>query len=468
MILLGARSYSPHTGHRIRGTSSAEISAPLSHGARKASFNSLDAQREAGHAYVVSQRAEGWIPVGDDYDDGGYSGGNMERPAALKRLIEDIVADRIDIVVVYKIDRLTRSLIDFARLIDLFEQHKVSFVSVTQQFNTTTSMGRLMLNILLSFAQFEREVTGERIRDKIAASKRKGIWMGGYTPLGYAAKDRKLVVVEQEAALVRRIYERFVELRSMTELSRELVAQGITTKRTALKAGGTRNGTPIDRKYLAKLLTNPIYIGELRHKDVTYPGQHEPIISRELWYKVREVLAEDAHARSGATKTRGKTDALLRGLLYDANGVKYHITFSSKKSGKLYRYYIPKLDSRYGYRTSATGNIPADQIEEVVVNLIVQALQAPESVQAIWNDVRTKYPEIAEPTVVLAMRQLGEVWRALFPAEQVRLTNLLIEWVVLRSDGIDIVWRQTGWSELAGELVENSIGGEMLEMEDAR
>jgi len=428
------------------------------------SFNSLDAQREAGHAYIASQRAEGWLPVPDDYDDGGYSGGNMERPA-LKRLLDDIMADQIDIVVVYKIDRLTRSLMDFARLIELFERHKVSFVSVTQQFNTTTSMGRLMLNILLSFAQFEREVTGERIRDKIAASKRKGIWMGGYVPLGYEVKERKLLVVESDAETVRRIFQRFAELRSVTELSRELVAEGITTKPTRLKDGGTRNGTPMDKKYLSKMLRNPIYVGEIRHKGSSYAGQHEPIISRQLWDRVQEILAEDAYARMGVTQTRGKTDALLRGLLYDMNGVKYHVTFSTKASGKRYRYYIPKVDKRYGYRTSATGPMPADQIEEVVVNLVLQALQSPESMQAVWNHVRAQYPEIAEPTVALAMRRLAEVWKALFPAEQVRLVNLLIERVVLLADGVDIVWREAGWKELAGELAPETLGGEMLEAE---
>jgi DNA invertase Pin-like site-specific DNA recombinase len=428
------------------------------------SFNSLDAQREAGQAYIASQRAEGWLPVADDYDDGGYSGGNMERPA-LKRLLDDIMADQIDIVVVYKIDRLTRSLADFARLIELFERHKVSFVSVTQQFNTTTSMGRLMLNILLSFAQFEREVTGERIRDKIAASKRKGIWMGGYVPLGYEARERKLQVVEHDAEIVRRIFQGFTELRSVTELSRELVAEGITTKPTALKDGGMRNGTPMDKKYLSKMLRNPVYVGEIRHKGTAYAGQHEPIIPRQLWDRVQAILDEDAHARTGKTQTRHKTDALLRGLLYDMNGVKYHITFSTKPSGRRYRYYIPKLDQRYGRRTSATGSIPADQIEEVVVNLMLQALQSPESVQAVWNHVRVQYPEIAEPTVVLAMRRLAEVWKQLFPAEQVRLVSLLIERVVLLSDGVDIVWREVGWKGLAGELAPETIGGEMLEAE---
>jgi site-specific DNA recombinase len=227
------------------------------------SFNSLDAQREAGQAYIVSQRAEGWMPVGDDYDDGGYSGGNMERPA-LKRLMADIAADQIDIVVVYKIDRLTRSLTDFSRLIEVFERHKVSFVSVTQQFNTTTSMGRLMLNILLSFAQFEREVTGERIRDKIAASKRKGLWMGGYTPLGYEVKDRKLIIEEKDAEIIRRIFTRFTEVRSVTDIVREISLEGITTKPNRLKNGGVRNGTPMDKKYISKAAAQ----SDLRRRDL--------------------------------------------------------------------------------------------------------------------------------------------------------------------------------------------------------
>jgi site-specific DNA recombinase len=428
-------------------------------------FNSLDAQREAGQAYIVSQRAEGWLPVADDYDDGGYSGGNMERPA-LKRLMNDIFADQIDIVVVYKIDRLTRSLADFSRLIEIFERHKVSFVSVTQQFNTTTSMGRLMLNILLSFAQFEREVTGERIRDKIAASKRKGMWMGGYTPLGYEVKDRKLIIDQDDAATVRRIFQRFAELRSATDLCRELAVDGMTTKPWRLKDGSKRNGTPMDKHYIAKVLRNPIYVGEIRHKGAVYAGQHEPIISRQLWDQVREILTEDANERSGKTQTRSKTDALLRGLLYGANGEKYHITFSKKPSGKKYRYYIPKADRKYGYGTSATGMIPAGQIEEVVVNQLIGVLQSPESVQGVWKQVRLHYPEIGEPTVVLAMRRLGDVWKQLFPEEQVRLVNLLIERVQLMSDGIDIVWREVGWKELAGELIPDTIGSEMLEMEE--
>ena len=428
------------------------------------SFNSLDAQREAGNAYITSQRAEGWLAVADDYDDGGYSGGNVERPA-LKRLMIEIAAGNVDIVVVYKIDRLTRSLADFSRLIEIFERHKVSFVSVTQQFNTTTSMGRLRLNVLLSFAQFEREVTGERIRDKIAASKAKGMWMGGCIPLGYEAKERKLVIVDKDADIIRRIFQRFTQTHSIMDIVREMMLEGVTTKPNHLKNGGVRNGTPMDKKYISKALRNPIYVGEIRHKGVVYAGQHEPVITRQLWDQVQNSLAEDSHARMGKTQTRHKTDALLRGLLYGPDGGKYHITYSKKPSGKKYRYYIAKADNRYGYRSSATGMIPADQIEEVVVNLVIGALQSPQSVQGIWNQVRQQYPGIAEPTVVLAMRRLGDVWKQLFPDEQARIVNLLIERVQLLSDGIDIVWRNCGWDELAGELVPGTIGAEMLELE---
>ena len=430
------------------------------------SFNSLDAQREAGHAYIASQRSEGWVSVEDNYDDGGYSGGNVERPA-LKRLMTDIAAGIIDIVVVYKIDRLTRSLADFSRLIETFDKHNVSFVSITQQFNTTTSMGRLMLNVLLSFAQYEREVGGERVRDKIAASKRKGMWMGGHIPLGYEAKDRKLLIVEKEAGIVRHIFQRFVALRSVTDVSRELSLQGMTTKPQRTKNGSERTGTLMGKQYITNALRNPIYVGEIAHKGNVYAGMHEPIITRQLWDEVQQILAVDASDRAGETKTRHKVDALLRGLLFGANGEKFYVSYTKKSSGKKYRYYVPKADMRFGSGSSATGMIPADQIEEVVVNMVINTLQSPESIQAVWNQAQRQHVEVDEPTVVLAMHRLGEVWKQLFAEEQMRLVNLLIERVQLLSDGIDIVWREVGWKELAGELVPGTIGGEMLEMEQA-
>jgi DNA invertase Pin-like site-specific DNA recombinase len=237
-------------------------------------FNSLDAQREACEAYIASQKPEGWVLVPDRYDDGGISGATLERPA-LKRLLADIEARRIDVVVVYKIDRLSRALMDFAKLVEVFDRNNVTFVSVTQSFNTTTSMGRLTLNILLSFAQFEREVIGERIRDKFAASRKKGMWMGGFVPLGYDVKDRKLVVNEPEAKKVRMMFERFVKFGSATVLVRALRAEGITGKQ----------GKLVDKGYVYKLLNNRVYIGQAVHKGTAYPGEHRAIVSQGLWDK---------------------------------------------------------------------------------------------------------------------------------------------------------------------------------------
>jgi DNA invertase Pin-like site-specific DNA recombinase len=256
-------------------------------------FNSLDAQREACEAYVSSQRSEGWVLVPDRYDDGGVSGATLERPA-LKRLLRDVETGLIDVVVVYKIDRLSRSLSDFSKLVDLFDRQQVTFVSVTQSFNTTTSMGRLTLNILLSFAQFEREVIGERIRDKFAASRRKGMWMGGTVPFGYRVENRKLIVREDEAAIVRSIFERFLAIGSATQLARSLHAEGVTS----------RSGKPIDKGGLYKLLNNRVYIGEAVHRGKAYPGEHQPIISKNLWDKVHSILADSPRKRGGRAGAR--------------------------------------------------------------------------------------------------------------------------------------------------------------------
>src|SRR6202051_5040831 len=243
-------------------------------------FNSLAAQREACEAYIRSQQHEGWLLARNRYDDGGFSGGNLERPAA-QRLLTDIRAGRIDIVVVYKVDRLTRSLADFARLVELFDAQGVSFVSVTQQFNTTSSMGRLTLNVLLSFAQFEREVTGERIRDKIAASKQKGMWMGGLVPLGYEVHERRLIVNQSEAETVREIFRRYLELGGVRLLMEELNRRGIRSKIRVAKNGKTSGGNSFFRGALYVLLSNPIYIGEIRHKGNSYSGEHSAIVARE-------------------------------------------------------------------------------------------------------------------------------------------------------------------------------------------
>jgi site-specific DNA recombinase len=275
-------------------------------------FNSIDAQRDAGSAYIISQRAEGWIPVADDYDDPAYSGGSMERPA-LKRLLADIEAGKIDIVLVYKIDRLTRSLADFSRMVEVFERQNVAFVAVTQQINSATPMGRLMLNVLLSFAQFEREVTGERIRDKIAASKKKGLWMGGRPPLGYDVVQRKLIVNAAEARLVRRIFTTFLGIRSATRIAGLLNQEGLTTKAWTTQEGKQNPGGPFEKKYIHALLRNRLYRGELSHQGQWYPGQHEALIDPTLWEQVQGIFTEAAGERAIGTRQRTPCDALLRG-----------------------------------------------------------------------------------------------------------------------------------------------------------
>jgi len=430
-------------------------------------FNSIDAQKEAGHAYIASQRAEGWIPVADDYDDPGYSGGNTDRPA-LKRLLADIERGLIDIVVVYKIDRLTRSLADFAKMVDVFDQHDVSFSAVTQQINSATSMGRLMLNVLLSFAQFEREVTSERIRDKIAAAKRKGMWMGGVPSIGYDVVNRQLVVNDAEAAVVRRIFEEMLTIGSPTQIAANLTTEGITTKAWTTQEGQTRSGTRIDKKYLHKLLRNRIYLGELSHKGNWYPGAHPPIIDRALWDKVHAVLAKDSHARSVETKIRSRTDALLRGLLYAPSGERMYPTYSSKRGHK-YHYYVSKSESRFGAPGKSFARLPAPEIEAAVVAQIRTVLTSPESVAAVVRHIQRNGAQIDEATTVMAMGRLNNVWDQLFPVERHRIANLMIERIDLvhvgEVQGIKVKWRELGWDALIGEFAPGELGAELLEVE---
>lgn len=304
------------------------------------SFNSLDAQREACAAYIKSQASEGWRPLPARYDDGGYSGGSMERPG-LKQLLADISLGRVDIVVVYKIDRLTRALADFARMVELFEQHDVSFVSVTQSFNTTSSMGRLTLNVLLSFAQFEREVTGERIRDKIAASKKKGMWMGGSPPLGYdlpEAGSHTLRVNDTEADIVRMIFKTYLKLNSVHALVRQLEGQNIRSKARITLAGRSIGGRPLDRGALYYLLRNRVYRGQVPHKDQSHPGLHDAIVDAELFAAVQ--LRLDANARRRKATGKSVARSPLAGRIVDTDGQPMSPTFAYGRSGKLYRYYV--------------------------------------------------------------------------------------------------------------------------------
>lgn len=401
-------------------------------------FNSLDAQRETCEAYVTSQKSEGWLLMPDRYDDGGYSGGTMERPA-LKRLIADVESGRVNVIVIYKLDRLSRSLMDFARLAEVFERQHVSFVSVTQSFNTTTSMGRLTLNMLLSFAQFEREVIGERIRDKVAASRRKGIWMGGYPPLGYDIQDRKLVVNDREAAQVGRIFERFTRLGSVTALVRELSAEGVRTKQ----------GSPVDKGFVYRVLSNRTYLGEAVHKGNSYPGEHRAIITRELWDRVHAILRDSPRER--ANRTRASTPALLKGLLFGPTGAAMTPTHTRRR-GKHYRYYVTNSVLKRGSEACPIRRVPAAEIETAVIDQIRGLLCAPEIIIRTWRAARTSDGDVTETDVREALERLDPLWDELFPAEQARIFQLLVERVDVGLDGIDIRLRTEGLASVVADL----------------
>lgn len=334
-------------------------------------FNTLDAQREACEAYITSQRAEGWKAVKREYNDGGYSGGNLDRPA-LQKLIADIKEGKVQTVVVYKIDRLTRSLMDFSKLVEIFDAHGVTFVSITQSFNTTTSMGRLTLNVLLSFAQFEREVSAERIRDKILASKKKGMWMGGNPPIGYEAIDKKLIVNKDHAKTAIMIFERYLVLGCVAKLKKDLDTNGTVSNTRISKRGNVTGGRPYSRGALYSILQNPIYIGKIRHKDKSYDGQHEAIIPQDLWDSVQEKLASQSATQRGQKKSTDQN--LLKGLLFDCEGTPYSPDFTNK-SGKRYRYYISQNLIQYRDHPKGTmARIPAHEIEKVILKTVEEKI----------------------------------------------------------------------------------------------
>jgi len=334
------------------------------------SFNSLDAQREACAAYILSQTHEGWEAVAERYDDGGWSGGTMDRPA-LRQLLDDVKAGKIDIIVVYKVDRLTRSLADFAKIVEILDANGASFVSVTQAFNTTNSMGRLTLNVLLSFAQFEREVTAERIRDKVAASKAKGMWMGGPIPIGYALEDRKLVPDPNEAATVRRIFERYVALRSMAALVDDLHERGIRTKQRTYRDGRTVGSISFSKGPLAQLLQNPIYIGKVRHHDQLHEGQHEAIIDFALFEQVQAII--EANRQAHRTGARAASPSLLASMLYDPDG-RLLSPSHTRKGSRRYHYYQTRQHP--GASREAAWRLPAGEIDRLVLSTIADHLRS--------------------------------------------------------------------------------------------
>jgi site-specific DNA recombinase len=400
-------------------------------------FNSLDAQREACEAYVTSQRAEGWLLVSDRYDDGGFSGGTLERPA-LKRLLADIEAGRVDVVVVYKIDRLSRSLMDFSRLVEVFDRRNVTSVSITQSFNTTTSMGRLTLNVLLSFA------IGEQIRDKFAASRRKGMWMGGWAPLGYEVRDRKLVVNEQDAKLVRSIFQRFLKTGSATILARQLIHEGARNK----------YGKLIDKGMLYKLLNNPVYVGEAVHKSVSYAGEHVAIVDRKIWDKVQAQFRINPRKRSATA--RSQTPSLLKGLIFGPTGVGMSPSHT-RKNGRLYRNYVSQAVLKQGAKDCPIGRVPAAEIEKIIIDQVRILLRSPEIVVETWRNARRSIKGLTERDVRATLLEFDQLWNELFPAEQTRIIQLLVERVDVQIDGVDIRLRVDGVTSVVGELSGNAL-----------
>ncbi len=394
-------------------------------------FNSLDAQREACEAYITSQKHTGWVPFPDLYDDGGLSGGTMERPALL-RLLTDIKSRKVQIVVVYKVDRLTRSLADFAKIVDVLDAHGASFVSVTQQFNTTTSMGRLTLNMLLSFAQFEREIAGERIRDKIAASKAKGMWMGGNVPLGYDVRERRLIVNDAEAETVRMIFRRYAELGSVRLLRHELDRLGVVSKRREGAGGVLAGGNRLSRGALYTLLQNPIYRGEIGHQGKVYPGQHDAIIDGELWQRVQLKLAGNRQSRAfGET---AEEPSLLAGLIVDGDGQRMTPTHAVKK-GRRYRYYVStqlisgtRADHAKGWR------IPAGDIEVLVLDRLRAFLASDRDLGEALS--RFDLDASAVRSAMAKASQLIEGWTSLPPIKLRELVRTVLETITVDDERV--------------------------------
>jgi site-specific DNA recombinase len=421
-------------------------------------FNSLDAQREACEDFISSQKHEGWVMLPTHYDDGGYSGGTLERPA-LQRLLADIRGSKVDVVVVYKIDRLTRSLLDFAKIVEVFDSRSVSFVSITQAFNTATSMGRLTLNVLLSFAQFEREVTGERIRDKIAASKKKGMWMGGYPPLGYEVKDRKLVVNEAEAETIRYIFRRYQELRSVRLLKEHLDAAGMVSKRRIALDGRPYGGKPMTRGALYHMLQNRIYRGEIVHKDQAYPGEHEPIIDTDPWQGVQKTLAANRVDR-GTGKGNNHV-SLLAGLVYDAHGEPMTPSHAVKK-GIRYRYYVSKSLVTEGVKPEKKGQrLPAAHIEALVTGRIRAWLVDP---VAVLNAVQCcGLDAVGQKKLLDEAARHAASWQEL-DAERLRaILGATVTRVQVHSDRVDMTLDQMGlarWLNGKDQKPSACLGGD--------
>ncbi len=438
-------------------------------------FSSLVSQREACASYIQSQVALGWVLLPEEYSDGAKTGANTDR-AGFQRLMTDVEAGIIDAVVVYKIDRLSRSLRDFGQLMDTFERHGVSFVSVTQRFDTSSSMGKLTLNILMSFAEFERDVTRERILDKIAGAKRKGKHCGGVPILGYNTIEKKLAINDVEAKLVRHIFQRFVETGSTTKLADELNRDGYRTKSWPTVTGRIIGGHEWNKADLYKILNNPKYVGLVEHKGKTFPGEHEAIVSQKLWDDVHAILKDNYAER--VDRTRTETPALLKGIIKCGHcGCAMGPTFT-KKNGRTYRFYLCVSASKKGYKTCPVKSVAAGTIEKAVISQLRVVFRSPEIVARVYREAKAREAEeierlratgdaagdlralqthpVSEQEVIDALQRLDPVWDNLFPAEQARIVQLLVERVEVTPDGLEVRIRGEGLRSLVAELTAQS------------
>ena len=402
-------------------------------------FNSLDAQRDAAENYIASQKSKGWVCLPDHYDDGGYSGGNTKRPG-LQRMLEDIKAGKIDVVVVYKIDRLSRSICDFGDLSKTFDKYGVSFVSVTQDINTSTSAGRMVLNILVTFSAYEREVTAERIRDKMAASRKKGLWVGGSVAFGYTSENKKLIVVPEEAETVRWIFNRFLETRSP-----KLICTELNEAKKLRKDGGIWN-----RSHIYRLLGNHTYIGKVKYKNEVYAGEQEAIIDEKIWDEVQQHLRDADPLRNLPARNRQETVAPLKGLIRCGHcggsmGPNY-----TRKGSRKYLYYICMTDTKRAVRSCPVRRVAADDLESIILDQIEEMLRSPQVQEQLIGE------DLDADTVKRYTEQFATIWQAIFPIEQYRILHLLIEHVDVYEDHLDIEFRTGGIKDLIKELTDEN------------
>lgn len=421
-------------------------------------FNTLEAQREAGENYVRSQKNQGWEVISEHYDDPGFSGGTLNRPA-LRRLLDDVAAGRIDMIVVYKIDRLTRSLLDFSKLIEVLDNNKCSFVSVTQHFNTFDSMGRLTLNVLLSFAQFEREVSAERIRDKVAASKKKGMWMGGSVPMGYDIKNKKLIINKEEAELVRFIFEQYLQLRSEQQVCDKMNKLGIKPKKRVLRDGREWHGERFNHARISSILRNPIYNGKVPHRENLYPGQHEAIISDELFNAVQEIKSKNRAGR--LAPSRFMDHAILKGLLYCDCCNSIMVSTKSNKKNKVYEYYTSNRAVKEGYKYCSIGNIPAGIMDDFVIGKIKVFFKSPKILNELAAQVNATRPSVVEREVFDKLQNVDGLFAAFSTQTLRQLVEMLIAKVSVNINTIKICFTDFAISLMSLDSKRQLKGNEL-------